>query len=113
VVVGAGLGWSSIFGRSPLTAANRPWTAPAILHSRFCGLVDSATVLALCACDPPTRGATDPYVMWVLMGPGDELPARGTPSAELVRFAKNRMADTAGAALKRSASYGAREASHA
>ena len=86
------LGWSAIFGRSPLTAANRAWTAPVILHSRFCGLVDGATVLALCAYDPPARTTTEPYVMWVLMGPAGELPARGTPPAELVRFAGNRTA---------------------
>jgi 2-polyprenyl-6-methoxyphenol hydroxylase-like FAD-dependent oxidoreductase len=87
------LGWSAIFGRSPLTTANRAWTAPVILHSRFCGIVDGATVLAVCAYDPPTRTTTEPYVMWVLMGPADELPARGTPPAELVRFAENRTAD--------------------
>lgn len=84
------LGWSAIFGRSPLTTANRAWTAPVILHSRFCGLVDGATVLALCAYDPPARTATEPYVMWVLMGPAGELPAPGTPAAELVRFTENR-----------------------
>jgi 2-polyprenyl-6-methoxyphenol hydroxylase-like FAD-dependent oxidoreductase len=49
---------------------------------------DGATVLALCAYDPPPRTATEPYVTWVLMGP-------------------------AGAALRRSASYRAREPSHA
>jgi salicylate hydroxylase len=87
------LGWSAIFGRSPLTTANRAWTAPAILHSRFCGLIDGATVLALCAYDPPTRTTTEPYVMWVLMGPADDLPARGTPPTELVRFAEHRTAD--------------------
>jgi 2-polyprenyl-6-methoxyphenol hydroxylase-like FAD-dependent oxidoreductase len=81
------LGWSAIFGRSRLTDANRPWTAPAILHGRFCGVVEGATVLALCAYDPPVG---DPYVMWVLMGPTDELPERGTPSADLVRFAESR-----------------------
>src|ERR1017187_6141525 len=86
------LGWSAIFGRSPLTAANRAWTAPVILHSRFCGLVDGATVLALCAYDPQARTATEPYVMWVLMGPADALPAPGTAAAELVRFAENRTA---------------------
>jgi salicylate hydroxylase len=83
------LGWSAIFGRSPLSAENRPWTAPAILHSRFCGVVEGPTVLALCAYDPPTG---DPYVMWVLMGPADELPVRGTPPADLVRFAEIRTA---------------------
>src|ERR1039457_2043744 len=86
------LGWSALFGRSPLTAANRAWTAPVILHSRFCGLVDGATVLALCAYDPQARTATEPYVMWVLMGPADALPAPGTAAAELVRFAENRTA---------------------
>jgi 2-polyprenyl-6-methoxyphenol hydroxylase-like FAD-dependent oxidoreductase len=86
------LGWSAIFGRSPLTATNRAWTAPVILHSRFCGLADGAAVLALCAYDPPVRTATEPYVMWVLMGPAGELPAPGTPAAELVRFTGNRTA---------------------
>ena len=86
------LGWSAIFGRSPVTAANRAWTAPPIMHSRFCGLVDGATVLALCAYDPPTRTTTEPYVMWVLMGPAGDLPAPGTPPAQLVRFAENRTA---------------------
>lgn len=76
------LGWSAIFGRSPLTPANRPWLAPAILHSRFCGVVDGATVLALCAYDN-----TDPYVMWVLMGPAEQWPP---PNADLVRFAVER-----------------------
>jgi 2-polyprenyl-6-methoxyphenol hydroxylase-like FAD-dependent oxidoreductase len=52
--------------------------------------VDGATVLALGAYDPPEAAATQPYVMWVLIGPADELPAPGTPPAELVRFAGNR-----------------------
>jgi 2-polyprenyl-6-methoxyphenol hydroxylase-like FAD-dependent oxidoreductase len=86
------LGWSAIFGRSPLTAANRGWTAPVILNSRFCGLLDGDTVLALCAYDPPARTTTQPYVMWVLMGPARELPAPGTPPAGLIRFARNRTA---------------------
>lgn len=86
------LGWSAIFGRSSLTAAKRAWTAPVILHSRFCGVVDGATVLALCAYDPPARSATEPYVMWVLMGPAAELRAPGTSAAELVRFAEIRTA---------------------
>jgi 2-polyprenyl-6-methoxyphenol hydroxylase-like FAD-dependent oxidoreductase len=86
------LGSSAIFGRSWLTAANRARTAPVILHSRFCGLVDGATVLALCAYDPPARTTNEPYVMWVLIGPPDELPSPGTPPAELVRFAEDRTA---------------------
>jgi 2-polyprenyl-6-methoxyphenol hydroxylase-like FAD-dependent oxidoreductase len=88
------LGLSAIFGRSPLTDANRGWTAPAILNSRFCGLVDGATVLALGAYDPAdvpaSRATTEPYVMWVLMGPADEFPAVGTSSAGLLRFAAGR-----------------------
>jgi 2-polyprenyl-6-methoxyphenol hydroxylase-like FAD-dependent oxidoreductase len=87
------LGLSAIFGRSPLTAASRRWTAPVILSSRFCGLIDGATVLALGAYDPPQAAATAPYVMWVLIGPAAELPAAGTSSAELVRFARNQTAD--------------------
>ncbi|WP_163513393.1 FAD-dependent monooxygenase [Fodinicola acaciae] len=79
------LGWSAIFGRAPLTAANRPWLSPTILHSRFCGVVDKTTVLALCAYDPPNGGS---YVMWVLMGPSGELPRDG----DLVRFAVERTA---------------------
>src|ERR1035441_7378478 len=79
------LGWSAIFGRSPLTAANRAWTAPVILHSRFCGLVDGATVLALCAYDPQARTATEPYVMWVLMSVLDKVRDRGGDTASVVR----------------------------
>lgn len=86
------LGWSAIFGRTPLTAANRSWTAPVILHSRFCGLLDTSTVLALCAYDPPETAAAEPYVMWVLMGPAGALPGRGASPAELVRFAIQRTA---------------------
>jgi len=84
------LGLSAIFGRSPLTAANRGWTAPVILNSRFCGVADGGTVLALGGYDPPAPPAettTAPYVMWVLMGPADEFPAPGADPAELVRFA--------------------------
>jgi 2-polyprenyl-6-methoxyphenol hydroxylase-like FAD-dependent oxidoreductase len=88
------LGLSAIFGRSPLTAANRGWTAPVILNSRFCGLVDGATVLALGAYDPASvpasRATTEPYVMWVLMGPAEEFPALGASSAQLMRFAVDR-----------------------
>jgi 2-polyprenyl-6-methoxyphenol hydroxylase-like FAD-dependent oxidoreductase len=86
------LGWSAVFGRSPLTAMSRGWTAPVIRSSRFCGLIDGATVLALGAYDPPAGTTVEPYVMWVLMGPADQLPARGTLPAELVRFAKDRTA---------------------
>jgi 2-polyprenyl-6-methoxyphenol hydroxylase-like FAD-dependent oxidoreductase len=86
------LGWSAIFGRSPLTEADRGWTAPVILNSRFCGVVDGRTVLALGAYDPPAGTTTEPYLMWVLIGPAGELPAHGTPPAELVRFAGNRTA---------------------
>jgi 2-polyprenyl-6-methoxyphenol hydroxylase-like FAD-dependent oxidoreductase len=87
------LGWSAIFGRSPLTGANRGWTAPVIRGSRFCGLVDGGTVLALGAYDPPAPAAkktTRPYVMWVLIGPAGEFPAPGADPAELVRFAGRR-----------------------
>jgi 2-polyprenyl-6-methoxyphenol hydroxylase-like FAD-dependent oxidoreductase len=87
------LGWSAIFGRSPLTAANRGWTAPVILSSRFCGLRDGTTILALGAYDPAARTVTSPYVMWVLMGPASELPAADTSPAELIRFARHRTAD--------------------
>lgn len=87
------LGWTAIFGRSPLTAQNRPWTASVVLRSRFCGVVDDRTVLALCAYDPPVPSVTTPYVMWVLMGADDELPGQGTRPADLVRFAQDRTAD--------------------
>jgi 2-polyprenyl-6-methoxyphenol hydroxylase-like FAD-dependent oxidoreductase len=82
------LGMAAIFGRSPLTAAARPWTPPVIRDSRFCGIVDGDTVLALCGYDPPT--AADPYVMWVLMGPLEHFPEDGTTPADLVAFARNR-----------------------
>jgi hypothetical protein len=81
------LGWTAIFGRSPLSAANRPWMAPVVMRSRFCGVVDHATVLALCAYDPPVASATAPYVMWVLMGRDKDLPQHGTSRADLVLLA--------------------------
>lgn len=86
------LGRTAIFGRSPITGASRRWTAPVISNSRFCGLADGPTVLALGAYDPPASAAAEPYVMWVLMGPAGELPASGTTPAELARFAVDRTA---------------------
>jgi 2-polyprenyl-6-methoxyphenol hydroxylase-like FAD-dependent oxidoreductase len=77
------LGWSAIFGRGPLPDS----TDPAIQQSRFYAVVDSDTVLALCA-----YNRADPYLMWVLMGPSAELPGHGTPALELVRFARERTA---------------------
>ncbi|MGW6282934.1 FAD-dependent oxidoreductase [Kribbella sp. NPDC055071] len=79
------LGWSAIFGRAAITEANRGWLAPVILRSRFCGVVEADTTLALCAYDAPQAPA--PYVMWVLMGPSDELP---TAPAGLLDFAQSR-----------------------
>lgn len=85
------LGMSAIFGRAPLTPSNRVRTAPAILHGRFCGLVEADSVLALCAYDPPSAGPA-PYVMWVLIAPTDALPPRGAPPAELIRHTRRRTA---------------------
>ncbi|WP_405056077.1 FAD-dependent monooxygenase [Kribbella sp. NBC_01505] len=82
------LGSSAIFGRTAITEANRGWLAPVILRSRFCGVVDTDTTLALCAYDAPHAPA--PYVMWVLIGPTSELP---TARADLLDFARNRTAD--------------------
>jgi len=101
------LGLSAIFGRSPLTSANRGWTAPVLLNSRFCGLLDDSFVLALGGYDPlgtTTSGtaaaagtasagfAAAPYLMWVLLGPAGQLPGYGTAAGELVRFAQDRTA---------------------
>ncbi|GAA3245391.1 FAD-dependent oxidoreductase [Nonomuraea helvata] len=87
------LGWTAIFGRSPLTAVNRPWMPPVVMRSRFCGVTDQAATLALCAYDPPVSTTIAPYVMWVLMGRDEELPRHGTSRADLVHFAQDRTAD--------------------
>jgi 2-polyprenyl-6-methoxyphenol hydroxylase-like FAD-dependent oxidoreductase len=78
------LGSSAIFGRTPITEANRGWLAPVILRSRFCGVVETDTTLALCAYDAPHAPA--PYVMWVLISPTAEM------GDDLLDFARNRTA---------------------
>jgi salicylate hydroxylase len=99
------LGISAIFGRGPL----RPgWTPPAVLNSRFCGIVEGTTSLALCAYAPETPGTTDPYVMWVLICPTGDLPDRDMSGDELLRFARERTAawDPRATAVLRESSAG-------
>ncbi|MCK2244782.1 MULTISPECIES: NAD(P)/FAD-dependent oxidoreductase [unclassified Crossiella] len=103
------LGWTAIFGRSPLdctgeqglpaasraepTVTHGGRLAEVIRHSRFCGVVDHSTVLALCAYNPPSPPARGPYLMWVLMAPTEELPLPGAGPADLLRFALRRTAN--------------------
>jgi 2-polyprenyl-6-methoxyphenol hydroxylase-like FAD-dependent oxidoreductase len=84
------LGATAIFGRCPLTDAHRAWAAPAVLRTRFTGVVDvtGARTLALCAYDPPPDVATAPYLMWALIGSAAQLPPAGATPRELLDFAE-------------------------
>ncbi|OZC88474.1 hypothetical protein CH254_11155 [Rhodococcus sp. 06-412-2C] len=86
----APLGITALYGRSRLTDSNRSWIGKTVLDSRFTGVTDGATTLALGAFDVPSS-ISEPYVMWVLLGPADEFPTRGQNPAELVEFTRQRL----------------------
>ena len=83
------LGITALYGRSRLTDSNRAWIGKAILDSRFTGVTDGTATFALGAYDAPSA-ACEPYVMWVLLGPADELPTRAQSPADLVEYARER-----------------------